>query len=174
MRSFPLRKLILSALLAALTCIATMIIQIPTAMQGYIHLGDAFVLLCGWILGPAYGFCAGALGSALADVLTGYLQYAPGTFLIKGLMTLGASLLYRLLLKILRQKRFPALLLSSIAGECIMILGYFAYDCILYGGPAAAIVSIPASLMQALGGVLFGVLLGFFLLRITPLKKYLE
>ncbi len=39
-------------LLAAFTCIATMIIKIPTPTFGYIHLGDGLVLLCGIILGP--------------------------------------------------------------------------------------------------------------------------
>lgn len=42
-----IRKLVLAALLAALTAVATMIIRIPTPTQGYIHLGDGMVLICG-------------------------------------------------------------------------------------------------------------------------------
>ena len=38
-----IRKLVLAALLAALTAVATMIIRIPTPTQGYIHLGDGMV-----------------------------------------------------------------------------------------------------------------------------------
>ena len=174
MQSKHLRKLVTSALLTALTCIATLIIQLPTAMQGYIHLGDCFVLLCGWVLGPAYGFCAAAIGSALADLFTGYLIYAPATFLIKGLMAVASSLLYRLFLKAFRHKSFPALGLSGFASELVMIFGYFGYDCILYGSVASAVVSLPASIAQAIGGIVFGVLLGFFLMRITPIKKYLD
>ena len=41
-----IRKLVLAALLAALTAVATMIIRIPTPTQGYIHLGDGMVLIC--------------------------------------------------------------------------------------------------------------------------------
>ena len=50
-----IRKLVLAALLAALTAVATMIIRIPTPTQGYIHLGDGMVLICGILLGPGLG-----------------------------------------------------------------------------------------------------------------------
>ena len=42
-----IKKLVTAALLAAMTCVATMIIKIPTPTFGYIHPGDGFVLLCG-------------------------------------------------------------------------------------------------------------------------------
>ena len=52
---------------AALSCAATMVIQIPIA-TGYLNFGDGLCLLAGWILGPWYGFAAAGLGSALAAV----------------------------------------------------------------------------------------------------------
>ena len=39
------RTIILTALLAALTTVATMVIRIPTPTLGYIHLGDGMVLI---------------------------------------------------------------------------------------------------------------------------------
>ena len=51
-----LKKLILAALFAALSCVATMSIRIPTpGTSGYIHPGDAIVILSGVILGPDLG-----------------------------------------------------------------------------------------------------------------------
>ena len=51
-----LKKLILAALFAALSCVATMSIRIPTpGTSGYIHPGDAIVILSGIILGPVWG-----------------------------------------------------------------------------------------------------------------------
>lgn len=50
-----IKKLVTAALLAAMTCVATMIIKIPTPTFGYIHPGDGFVLLCGVVLGPLPG-----------------------------------------------------------------------------------------------------------------------
>ena len=76
MNDKKIRKLVLAALLAALVCVATMVVQIPSPMQGYVNLGDCFVLLSGWLLGPWYGFAAGGIGSMLADLFLGYAHYA--------------------------------------------------------------------------------------------------
>jgi len=84
------KKIVLASMLAALVFIATIIIRIPMPSIGYINLGDCFVLLCGWILGPIYGGLAAGLGSAIADLSAGYVSYAPVTFVIKGLMAVVA------------------------------------------------------------------------------------
>lgn len=52
MENQKVRKLVLSALMAALVYVATSIIQIPSPVNGYVNLGDCFVLLSGWLLGP--------------------------------------------------------------------------------------------------------------------------
>ena len=63
--------IVLAALLAALACVATMLIQIPTPFKGYVNLGDGVVLVAGWILAPKYVFLAAGVGSALADLFSG-------------------------------------------------------------------------------------------------------
>ena len=47
-----IHRLVYAALLAALVCAATMVIQIPSPTGGYVNAGDGFVLLSGWLLGP--------------------------------------------------------------------------------------------------------------------------
>lgn len=71
MENQKVRKLVLSALMAALVYVATSIIQIPSPVNGYVNLGDCFVLLSGWLLGPWYGAAAAgiAIGLALAVLL---------------------------------------------------------------------------------------------------------
>ena len=76
------QKLVVSALMAALTYVATMVVRIPSPMNGYVNLGDCFVLLSGWLLGPWYGGAAAGIGSMLTDLLSGYGYYATGTFVI--------------------------------------------------------------------------------------------
>ena len=61
---------------AALCCVATMIVQIPT-VAGYTNLGECMCLLAGLVLGPWYGFFAAGIGSGLADLLAGYAHYVP-------------------------------------------------------------------------------------------------
>lgn len=62
---------------AALSCAATMVIQIPIA-TGYLNFGDGLCLLAGWILGPWYGFAAAGLGGVLAVLLEQAVCRVPG------------------------------------------------------------------------------------------------
>lgn len=80
-----IKKLVTAALLSAMTCVATMIIKIPTPTFGYIHPGDGFVLLCGVVLGPLPGALAAGIGSMFSDIFSGYVTWAPATFIIKAL-----------------------------------------------------------------------------------------
>ena len=150
------KKIVVAALIAALACIATMIIKIPTPFKGYINLGDCIVLVAGWMLSPAYGFLAAGLGSALADVFSGYVVYAPATFVIKGLMALIAFYSFKLCYK--RLGNLPSRITGGVLAEIFMILGYFVFEGFLYGF-APSLVNIPANGVQGVAGVIIGVVL---------------
>ena len=78
--------LALSGMMAALVFVATYFFKLPVSItQGYIHLGDGFILLGASLLGWA-SVPAAAIGSALADLLGGYTLYILPTFVIKGLV----------------------------------------------------------------------------------------
>ena len=146
----------MAALLAALTCIATIIIKIPSPLKGYLNLGDCVVLLSGWMLSPLYGFLSAGLGSSLADLLSGYVVYAPATFVIKGAMALVAFYGFRLLQK--KLGNMPSRIITGIAAEMIMVLGYFVFEGFLYGfGPS--VVNIPANCIQGFAGLSIGIVL---------------
>ena len=147
------KKIVMAALMAALTCIATMIIKIPSPLKGYVNLGDGIVLATGWLLCPAYGFLAAGLGSALADIFSGYLVYAPATFVIKGLMALLAHYIFAALNK--KYKTLPCALISGVMAEIFMIFGYFVFEGILYGFVPSA-VNIPANGVQGVAGLIIG------------------
>ena len=166
MNDKKIRKLVLAALLAALVCVATMVVQIPSPMQGYVNLGDCFVLLSGWLLGPWYGFAAGGIGSMLADLFLGYGHYAPGTFVIKGLVALIAALVYEKL------GRSPAARIASgVVGEIVMVLGYFGYASLLLGKGLAAAASIPGNIFQGAVGLVVGAVLATVLERAKVTQK---
>ena len=150
------KKIVVASLMAALTCVATMIIKIPSPLEGYLNLGDCVVLVAGWMLSPVYGFLAAGLGSALADLLSGYALYAPATFVIKGLMALAVFAVYKLLQK--RVGKFAARLIGGVTAEVLMIAGYFVFEGFLYGfGPS--VVNIPANAVQGVAGIIVGLLL---------------
>ena len=149
-------KIVIAAMFASLTCVATMIIKIPSPFKGYLNLGDCVVLLSGWMLSPAYALLAAGLGSALADIFSGYLMYAPATFVIKGIMAFTAYHGFKLLHK--KIGSLSSRIIAGIAAETAMVLGYFVFEGVLYGFvPSAA--NIPANVIQGIAGLIIGCLL---------------
>ena len=150
------KKIVVAALLAALACIATIIIKIPSPLKGYINLGDCIVLVAGWMLSPAYAFLAAGLGSAFADIFSGYATYAPATFVIKGLMALIAFYGFRLLHN--KIGNVSSKIVSGIVAETIMVLGYFVFEGFLYGF-APSVVNIPPNGVQGVAGLIIGIMI---------------
>lgn len=169
------KKLVITALFAALTCVATMAIRIPTpGTGGYIHPGDAIVILSGIILGPGYGLLAAGIGSALADLLGGYLIYVPITFVIKGSVAFICGAIYHKLTdrqaqhliqnhssapsENTRKRRHLALILCGLSDTVFIVCGYFLCEVPLYGVAAAA-ASAPANLLQGISGLILATIL---------------
>lgn len=150
------QKIVIAAMLAALTCIATMIIKIPSPLKGYLNLGDCVVLLSGWLLSPLYGFLAAGLGSGLADLISGYGVYVPVTFIIKGVMAIAAYFGFRFLQN--KVTNISARIVSGIVAELIMVFGYYVFEGFLYGF-GASLVNIPANAVQGVSGLIIGTIL---------------
>ena len=149
-------RIVLTALMAAMACVATMVIKIPIpATGGYINLGDSIVLLSGVVLGPVYGGLAAGLGSALADLLGGYVVFAPATFLIKALMAVAIGLIIRTYPK----KQILRFVFAGIVSEIIMILGYFAFEATIMGYGLAAAGAIPGNALQGTTGIVIATML---------------
>lgn len=126
------------------------------------------VLLGAFLLGPYYGAAAGALGSALADLLLGYAYYAPGTAVIKGLMALTAALLFALL----RHRTKLCCFIAAIVSELWMVLGYFLYESTVLGCGLGALGSVPANLVQAGVGAVLGAVLAHVLMAMPQVKQF--
>lgn len=168
-----LHTIIITAIMIALICVMTMLVKIPTPTKGYLNLGDCFVLISGWLLGPIYGFLAGGIGSGLADLLSGYPIYIPGTFIIKGLM----ALVFAKTFHNGREKENGAFsfswLLGAIAAEAVMIIGYYLYEAIFMGeGFAAALLGVSGNALQGIAGALGAYLLIKAVSRTGIYQKY--
>lgn len=162
-------RLVLTALFAAMSCAATMLIHIPIPVtNGYINPGDAIVLLGALLLGPVYGAAAGGFGSMLADLLLGYAAYAPGTLLIKAAMAFFAALLFR------RLRGKYAAFFACAAGELIMVLGYFAYESLILGFGLAAAAAIFPNTLQAVGGLILGLAAYRILSSVPAIKRVIS
>ncbi len=168
------REIVLAAMFAALTLLATSILKIQTPTFGYIHIGDAFVLMSGIFLGPFYGGLAAGIGSGLSDLLGGYAMWVPGTFAIKFLTAMVAAFICRAFISKDTNKRptTPAVVVSGIVGEGVMVIGYFFYNILmvamstagftkagLASAATASLAEIPFNLVQGAVGIVLAVLL---------------
>ena len=150
------KKIVMASLLASLCCVATMIIKIPSPLKGYINLGDCVVLLTGFTLSPIYAFLSAGIGSALADMFSGYLLYVPATFLIKGGVALIVAYGFSKI-----PKNLPSLIgkiIICIIAEVFMVLGYYIFEGVLYGF-IPSVVNIPANAIQGVAGIILGIIL---------------
>lgn len=188
MRNENLKKLVIAALLAAMTCVATMIIKVPTPTMGYIHLGDGFVLLCAVILGPWMGALAAGIGSMLSDLFSGYASWAPATFVIKALTACAAGILFHRLQHIIKsnKSRYAAIVIGGVIGEAIMVVGYFLYEAgiaafgsggftaaALAAGIASSATGIPFNIVQGVVGIIISVLLLPILMKISDIREWI-
>ena len=121
-----------------------------------INIGDCLILLIGVLLPPVYSIFASAIGSALADVFSGYMIYAPITFLIKGSMSVISYFIYNGLKK--KSNNFVSLLISFIIAELFMVVGYYIFEGFVYGF-IASLANILFNLSQGIVSLIIALLL---------------
>lgn len=138
------RELTLMALFIAMTTIATMIIRVPTITSGYVNIGDAMIFFVALSFGKKYGAICGGIGSALADLISGYTHYILITLVVKGLEGFVVGCLF----KLGKKKAFVAPL-ACLVGGAIMVLGYFACEATFLSYGMGALKSVVPNIVQA-------------------------
>ncbi len=148
MKDTNIRRLALGGVLAALVMLLTFLIKVPVpATGGYVHLGDGVIFLAAALLGP-YAALIGGVGSALSDLLGGYMVYILPTFLIKAAMGAVAGVLVRRGAPVRNAAVF-------VLAEMIMVLGYLLFEGFVFGW-AAALAAVGPNALQGLAGVVLG------------------
>ncbi len=161
------KKIVISALFAALTFVATFIIKVPTVTGGFVNIGDCMVIISGIFLGPVYGALAAGIGSALTDLIGGYLVFAPATLIIKSAMALVCALLYK---DIKKTNAILAAIVCAVIAEVIMVSGYFLFDLMLTSSFETATAGMLGNLVQAA----FGLICSIVLYKILSTNKYIN
>ncbi|ABY93367.1 MAG: Uncharacterized protein XD65_0859 [Caldanaerobacter subterraneus] len=159
------KKIVYGAFMMALVTIGTMVIQIPTpATKGYINVGDSFIFLSSALFGPTMGFVTGGIGSALADLLSGYAYWSPWTFIIKGIEGLIVGLMYK------KYTKEYLKVVSLIIGALWMVLGYYIAGGIMYGFKTS-LVDVPSNLVQGFASIIIGYILIRLISRLELFNK---
>jgi len=119
--------IIKAAIYTAAIYVATVILQVSTpATGGYFNLGETAIYVAAALSNPLTAGIAGGVGSALADLTTGYGYYAPGTFIIKFTEAFVVSfLVVKLRSWSTFRSKITSLFSSAIVGLTIALVGYY-------------------------------------------------
>ena len=171
-----IKKISLSAMLAAFCMVATLITLPLPIGSGYANLGDCFVFAAGFMLGMPWGIAAAGIGSVLADLLLGYAIYMPATAVIKALMAVAGALCAKMVMgagvsNIRRRVMIPV---CSIIGEAVMVIGYFGYEYLAMGLGEAAFASVLANCTQAVVGVVASVAVVTVFIKVPALSRIIS
>ena len=141
------KAIVINGIAAALVFVAATFINIRVPIAGtggMIHMGDLPLFVFALLYGRKTGAIAGALGLTLFDLLTGWLLWAPFTFVIAGAMgwAVGSA-----------AEKNPthrlSVYLASIAAACLLTIGgYYIAEGLLYGNWLAPAGSVPVNFLQ--------------------------
>lgn len=138
-------SLCITALFVGIVYITTTFIKIPIPL-GYANLGETFILLAAYFTTRKTACIAGGLGSALADVLSGYPLWAFPTLVIKGLFGLIAFYFFS------KNKKLtsPHVLLGVGVAAVFAAVSYTIVGMLLYGSIAAGLSSFPGLISESI------------------------
>jgi uncharacterized membrane protein len=166
-------KLALAGVFGALVFVVTS--QIPPitipATSGYFNLGETIIYIAALVFGPLTGALAGGGGAGLADAYLGYVPFAPGTLVIKGLEGTIVGFLNSKLRKHISNLTVCASI-SAVVGGLEMVTGYFLYEQLALGIPfAGALLEVPFNLVQMTVGLVVAIPVMHAVLRVFPQLK---
>ena len=153
------KDLVTSSILIAVVFVTTWFIHVPSPFSinsgGLIHFGNVPFFMIAIVLGGKQGAIAGAFGMGLFDVLSGFLPWAPFTFIIRGLM--GFTIGYFANAHGRKGNNLKWNIIGLSLASIILVPGYFVANLILYHNLAGAILGIPGDLMQIALGFILGI-----------------
>ena len=161
------KLLVLNGLMIALVCIATMVIQIPIPMtDGYVNIGESIIFVTSILFGPISGMIAGGLGSALADILTGYSHWALFTLLIKGFEGYIVGTIVK------KNANLVKNILATLFGVVIMVVGYLLAGTFLQGSFIIALGSVLSNMLQGIISMIIGIPIASYLITVKYVKSF--
>ena len=155
-------KVAVVAVLTAVVVVFTLVIRIPTT-KGYLNLCDVAICFIAFTFGPVSAFLAAGLGTAIADLISGYAQWAPISFFVHGIEGLLIALIVRKQ-PLSKMRTF----LAAIVCVLTVSLGYFVLSALFISTVAVAAAEIPPNMIQAGVGVVFGLALSKAIKRAYP------
>lgn len=140
MKKEQIRYMTLSGVFCALVFVFTAYLHVPVH-TGYAHMGDGLIYVAACILPLPYGIFVGGIGALLADALTGYAIWAPGSLIIKAATVMMFSRKGERILSVRN-------ILALIPAWILCIGGYYLYEGIITGNFVAPAAGVVGNLIQ--------------------------
>lgn len=165
--NFKTKDLTISSLLIALVFIATKFInfRLPISVNGgLVHLGNTMLFTIAIVFGKKKGAIAGAFGMGIFDLVSGWLIWAPFTFIIRGVMGyIIGSIAYS---NYNKGEKLLWNIFAIIVSGIWMILGYYLAEVLIYGNYFSPLTSIPGNIIQIVLGIIIGIPLSEALIKL--------
>lgn len=153
------------ALFAALCYIALTVFFFPVGPM-FVHFGNLIVVLAALLIGGWQGGLSGSIGMGLYDILNGYADSSPKTFILKFLIGLTVGLIFTLLNKKLKSKTVSATI-GALCGMIVNIVGEILWKIAQYtlagstfkAAVVTSILSQSSTLLNAVIAIIGGVAL---------------
>ena len=163
MNDNKVKNLVITAFFTAITFLGIQAFRIPLpAAVGtpFLHFGHIFVVMGLLLQGGKRGAVSGTLGLTIFDMLNGYMQDAPKTFVETALKCLIVGAIFAVLKKKAdgnRKKEYGAAVICAVLYGCINILMEFIMSTIAMmmmgsgfaAAAAGAFTSLPATVINA-------------------------
>lgn len=162
MKNDQKRNMCLAGILTAVVFVFTAYLHIPSH-TGYTHVGDGFIYLAACLLPTPYAMFVGAAGALLADCLTGYAIWAPGSLVIKAAAVLFFTSKSGKIIT-------PRNLLALIPASALCIGGYYVYEALITGNWIAPAAGIPGYITQSVFSSILFAAVGFSLDKMKKSK----
>lgn len=175
------RTLAMASIFAALSYVGCTYFKIPIpGSTSFFHFGNTFCVLGALFLGGFWGGMAASLGMTISDLLNGYVDSAPRTFILKLCIGLIAGFVAHKIFRITENKdgrKIPMPVAVAISCSCGMLfnviadplLGYF-YKMYIMGIPqnmASSLAKI-ATLATAVNAVVAVIAATIFYMALRP------
>ena len=152
------KRLVLSALFAALIFVAITLFQVPNGLGGIIHFGDAMIFISAAVLPFPYALPVAAIGAGMSNLVRVPIWF-PFTIIIKPIMTLCFTAKSD---RILGSKRNIA---APFAAAIINTVLYFGANWILFD-QYTAVAALTGLFIQGGGSIIFYFIIAYVLDRV--------
>ena len=166
MKNQRVKFMCIAGVFTAIVFIFTAYLHIPSH-TGYTHIGDGFIYLAACLLPLPYAMFVGAGGAILADCLTGFAIWAPGSAIIKTVTVVFFSRKSKKLISACN-------ILALIPAWVLCIGGYYLYESLITGNFIAPLSGIPGYITQSLLSSILFIVVGIAIDKLNIKKIILN